>query len=124
MIKQIFATKLGSAAVVAASLVIAGTVASASADSSNMDRHLGDDHSGYSKDQCKDGGWRTFKNADGSMKFKNQGQCIKFFATGENNGGRNDHHPHFSFGQIWSLFLAFISWLGGHFGNFGNLGRL
>lgn len=28
--------------------------------------------SGYSKDQCKHGGWKD-------LGFKNQGQCIKFF---------------------------------------------
>ena len=125
MIKTIIATKFGSAAVVAASLVIAGTVATASADSSNMDNHHNDDHSGYSKDQCKDGGWKTFKNPDGSMKFKNQGQCVAFFAKGGDNGGDNDNHHdnhfHLSVAQLFSLFLAFLSWLGGHFGNLGRL---
>lgn len=28
-------------------------------------------------DECKNGGWETFKTADGSS-FKNQGQCIKY----------------------------------------------
>ena len=33
------------------------------------------------KDQCKNGGWRNFS----SPTFKNQGDCVSFFAT----GGRN-----------------------------------
>jgi hypothetical protein len=32
-----------------------------------------------SKDQCKDGGWRTYG------VFKNQGDCVSFVATGGNN---------------------------------------
>jgi hypothetical protein len=36
-----------------------------------------------SKDECKNGGWQTFKTADGSS-FKNQGQCIKY--VDENSG--------------------------------------
>jgi hypothetical protein len=32
-----------------------------------------------SKDQCKNGGWRTFG------VFKNQGDCVSFVATGGNN---------------------------------------
>ena len=56
-----------------------------------------DDKGGYSKDQCKDGGWKNFKNPDGSMMFKNQGQCIKFFShqnrhDGKNNGEDNSAH--------------------------------
>jgi hypothetical protein len=31
--------------------------------------------SGYSKDQCKNGGWQN-------LGFKNQGQCVSFFASG------------------------------------------
>jgi hypothetical protein len=34
-----------------------------------------------SKDQCKNGGWRSFSNPS----FKNQGDCVSFVAT----GGRN-----------------------------------
>jgi len=36
-----------------------------------------------SKEECKDGGWRTLKKADGSS-FKNQGECIKY--SRENSG--------------------------------------
>jgi len=35
------------------------------------------------KDQCKDGGWKTFTSAPGT--FKNQGDCVSFFATGAKN---------------------------------------
>jgi hypothetical protein len=33
------------------------------------------------KDQCKNGGWQNFT----SPAFKNQGDCVSFFATGEKN---------------------------------------
>jgi hypothetical protein len=36
---------------------------------------------GYSKEQCKHGGWRD-------LGFKNQGQCVAFFAS----GGKNLNH--------------------------------
>ncbi len=38
---------------------------------------------GYTKDQCKDDGWKTFTNP----KFKNQGDCVSYFATGGRNPG-------------------------------------
>jgi hypothetical protein len=120
MIKNLIATRFGSAAVVAASLVIAGTVASASADSSMINnRH--DDQSGYTKDQCKDGGWRTFKNPDGSMKFKNQGQCVAFFATG-GNAGQGNHQN--AFAHLVNLFLSFLGWFGNLFSSLGLVWRL
>jgi hypothetical protein len=34
-----------------------------------------------SKDQCKDGGWKSFTNP----AFKNQGDCVSFVATGGKN---------------------------------------
>lgn len=34
-----------------------------------------------SKDDCKDGGWQNFTFAPGP--FKNQGQCVSFFASGD-----------------------------------------
>jgi len=37
------------------------------------------------KDQCKQDGWKAFKNTDGSPTFKNQGDCVSFVATGEKN---------------------------------------
>jgi hypothetical protein len=35
------------------------------------------------KDQCKNGGWQSFT----SPAFKNQGDCVSFFATGGRNAG-------------------------------------
>lgn len=35
-----------------------------------------------SKDDCKNGGWKTLARADGS-KFKNQGDCIQYANTGK-----------------------------------------
>jgi len=35
------------------------------------------------KDQCKNGGWRNFT----SPSFKNQGDCVSYFATGGRNPG-------------------------------------
>lgn len=40
---------------------------------------------GYGKDQCKNGGWRDFTGPPGP--FKNQGDCVSFFATGGRNPG-------------------------------------
>ena len=37
-----------------------------------------------SKDSCKDGGWRQFSSSPGP--FKNQGDCVSYFATGGKNG--------------------------------------
>jgi len=36
-----------------------------------------------SKDDCKDGGWQNFTLLPGP--FKNQGQCVSFFAHQKNN---------------------------------------
>ena len=35
------------------------------------------------KDQCKNGGWRNFT----TPSFKNQGDCVSYFATGGKNPG-------------------------------------
>lgn len=35
-----------------------------------------------SKEQCKDGGWKTFTRADGTA-FKNQGDCVSYVNTGK-----------------------------------------
>ena len=37
-----------------------------------------------SKESCKDGGWRQFTSSPGP--FKNQGDCVSYFATGGRNG--------------------------------------
>ncbi len=34
---------------------------------------------GYAVSQCGNGQWQTYKNPDGSQRFKNQGQCVSFF---------------------------------------------
>lgn len=39
-----------------------------------------------SKEQCKNGGFRAFK--DGGTAFRNQGDCVSFVATGGKNGPR------------------------------------
>lgn len=40
----------------------------------------------YTKDDCKQGGWQSFTGEDGQPgPFRNQGDCVSFFAT----GGRN-----------------------------------
>jgi hypothetical protein len=36
-----------------------------------------------SKEQCKDGGWTLFY--DGTSRFKNEGDCVSFVATGSKN---------------------------------------
>jgi hypothetical protein len=45
------------------------SVASAASPKANPTANL----SGYTKDQCKNGGWQA-------LGFKNQGQCVSFFA--------------------------------------------
>jgi hypothetical protein len=37
-----------------------------------------------SAQSCKDGGWKTFTSSPGP--FKNQGDCVSYFATGGKNG--------------------------------------
>lgn len=39
------------------------------------------------KAQCKNNGWKTFKNLDGSKMFKNQGECVSFVASHGQGGG-------------------------------------
>lgn len=42
------------------------------------------------KDECKAGGWMTFHDLSGASLFRNQGDCVSFFATGgRNEPGRN-----------------------------------
>lgn len=41
------------------------------------------------KEQCKDGGWRTLRRADGTT-FKNQGQCIRYVKSGEKENDSGD----------------------------------
>jgi hypothetical protein len=44
---------------------------------------------GYEKNDCKQGGWKTFLNANNEPMFKNQGDCVSFFATGGKNQPSN-----------------------------------
>ena len=74
--------RLGFAVATAALIAGASTVAVASADKPGPSPMPG-----YTKDQCKDDGWMNFKNPDGSPMFKNQGDCVSFFATGGQNQG-------------------------------------
>lgn len=50
-------------------------MAAGAAGSVSADRSTG---TSYGKDQCKNGGWQ-------STGFKNQGDCVSFFATGGKN---------------------------------------
>jgi hypothetical protein len=40
-----------------------------------------------SKDQCKNGGWMSYTDANGTP-FKNQGDCVSYVATGGRNPGK------------------------------------
>jgi hypothetical protein len=117
MIKQWINVRAASATAVAASLVLAGTIASAQAapsrtpDSSSL--------TGYTKDQCKNGGWRTFKNADGSQMFRNQGQCVAYFVTGQNPPPVSHHQNLFA--ALVGFFVAIFAWFGGLFGSLAGL---
>jgi len=108
-------TKFGWVAATVASVVLAGSVATVSAQHSFTPASHTDN--GYTKDQCKDGGWKNFKNPDGSQQFKNQGQSIKFFKgndksegdqDGDSDGHDNQHHQFF--GDFSQLFQAFEHW--------------
>jgi hypothetical protein len=41
----------------------------------NQSANVNSSSTGYLKDQCKNGGWQA-------LGFKNQGQCVSFFASG------------------------------------------
>jgi hypothetical protein len=39
---------------------------------------------GFDKNDCKDGGWKLFTGqGDEPGPFRNQGQCVSFFASGD-----------------------------------------
>jgi len=120
-------TKLAWVAATVGSVVLAGSIATASAQHGNgNDNDNGDQ--GYAKEQCMNGGWRNFTNPDGSQKFKNQGQCIAFFNhngsggdQGNNNGngnqGNNGSGGVFHFGSDFTSWLSnLFSWLSHLFG--------
>jgi hypothetical protein len=71
---KLLATKWAAAAGTVAAVALAGSIATASADRSQSQSNP---VFGYTLDQCKNGGWKTFTNPT----FKNQGQCVSFFAT-------------------------------------------
>jgi hypothetical protein len=114
-------TKLAWVAATVGSVVLAGSVATASAHhGNNNDQGNGNNSEhGYAKEQCMNGGWRNFTNPDGSQKFKNQGQCIAFFnhnGNGGNNNNNDQRHGHgngnqqgnngFNFGSDLSAWLS------------------
>ncbi len=73
-----FKSKLGSSMLVAAVVVGAGSVVSVSAATKHRAQQV---QAGYAKDQCKDGGFQA-------LGFKNQGQCVSFFASGGKSNNR------------------------------------
>ena len=54
----------------------------------NSTRYTFDEVVSSDKDRCKDGGWEDFTSSPGP--FKNQGDCVSFFATGGKNKGSGD----------------------------------
>jgi hypothetical protein len=118
MIKQWFKTKTGSAIMVAASLVLAGTIASASA--ARTDAQLVGDN-GYTKDQCKDDGWRDFKDENGGQLFKNQGQCVAYFVSGQPHGEEPVGNENSFLQVIFGLIIGLFAWFGSLFQGLGGL---
>jgi hypothetical protein len=110
---KLLATKWGTAAETVAAVALAGTIATASAHHSERSNPV----FGYSLDQCKDGGWKNFQNPDGSQKFKNQGDCVSYFArSGAGEGiARSDDFE----GAFWDnanrLFESVMSWFSHRF---------
>jgi hypothetical protein len=74
-------------AVIASTVGVVGFTAAAMA--SPKTGGISGNLSGYTKDQCKNGGWQMFKNANGQPMFKNQGDCVSYFATGGSNPPSN-----------------------------------
>ena len=111
MSKFLLKTKIAWVTATVVSVIFAGSVATVSAA-----RHdpPSQGNGGYAIDQCADGRWKTFKNPDGSQKFKNQGQCVAFFATQQESNGFGNAFP--GFGQlISSIINAVLHFLGNFF---------
>src|SRR5260221_822083 len=97
MIKNVLKTKVGSSVAVAVAISMAATVGVASAHHSSWRLADWHDHGyvpGYTKDQCKNGGWKT-NFPPGT--FKNQGDCVSFFnhhdgEGNDDNQGNDNHH--------------------------------
>jgi hypothetical protein len=131
MIKNVLRTKVGSSVAVATVITMASGIGVASAHHGwfkMADESRNNNVGYYTKDQCKNGGWRQFKDENGNMLFRNQGQCVAFFASGGNvNGnhgqGRGDgdndaddnnhnggNHHHDNHHHHWWEGLAFSFW--------------
>ena len=80
------------AAATVAGVLMAGSIATASA---HHDNKLSDDPgrgNGYLADQCKNGGWKNLTNPETGRPFKNQGECVSFFVRGgEDHGNGNNN---------------------------------
>jgi hypothetical protein len=68
-------------AVFAAVVGVTGALAGTAAFAQSGGAFVSSETSAYTKNQCKDGGWET-NFASGT--FKNQGDCVSFFAKGGN----------------------------------------
>ena len=77
-ITTILHNKVASAVLTAGLIAAVGSIAAVSAAPGNSNPSI----NGYTKDQCKNGGWQ-------SLGFKNQGDCVSYFAT----GGKNPPSP-------------------------------
>lgn len=53
-----------------------------------------------SKAQCKNGGWKSFKDAQGNQAFGNQGQCIAWAQSHSNGYGGGGNGPIINIGNI------------------------
>lgn len=53
-----------------------------------------------SKAQCKNGGWASFKDAQGKKAFSNQGACISWVNSHGYGGGDNGGGPVINIGNI------------------------
>ena len=73
------------AAVSAISVASAASMHSGSVSNSNSTSTSISIGAGYSKNQCMNNGWKAFG------VFKNQGDCVSFFATGGKNPPAGTH---------------------------------
>jgi hypothetical protein len=58
-------------------------------DDTNIDGTIYNYDQPKDMDQCKKGGWQDLEDDEGNS-FKNQGDCVSFFATGGKNKGAGD----------------------------------
>jgi hypothetical protein len=57
-------------------------------DNVNVDGTVYNFESPGSMNHCKNGGWRMFTDGNGNALYRNQGQCVSFFASGGKSGGK------------------------------------